>query len=95
MERIDLDTLPVWQRQQFMYTVTSATGLESSAPEVLRAVAELRLSLDNNVNLQELMRTIDAQCHVGHAKTQCKESKEPDMHAQGLQSPRDVAVRVF
>lgn len=95
MERLDLDTLPVWERQEFMHNVTSATGLESKTPEVLRAVDELRLSLDNNVNLQELMRTIDAQCQVGHAKTQCKESKEPDMHAQSLHSPRDVATSVF
>ena len=95
MERIDIPSLPVWQREQFMRNVAIATGMESTSQDILMVLEELRLSLDNNVNLQELMRTIDAQCHVGLAKLQPK-SRQPDLQeGQGMHSPRDVATRVF
>ena len=94
MERVDVANLPVWQRHQFVYNVQTVTHLDSLSPDVVRAQEELRLSLDNNVNLQELMRTIDAQCHVGHHRMQSK-AKQPGTETTALHSPRDVASRVF
>ena len=91
MERIDVANLPIWQRQQFMYNVASVTKLDNASPEVLQAVEDLRVSLDNNVNLRELMRTIDAQCQIGHAKLKST-AKKPEMATPGLQSPREVAT---
>eukprot|EP00934_Nitzschia_sp_Nitz4_P002071 Nitzschia sp. Nitz4//scaffold122_size67431//40989//41894//NITZ4_006087-RA/size67431-processed-gene-0.43-mRNA-1//-1//CDS//3329534409//2071//frame0 len=94
MERIDLDTLPEWQRQHFSYNIFNYCGLDSGAPDVVHAVEELRVSLNNNVNLQELMRTIDAQCHRGPAIT-CSRSKDTEMHSPEPISPREVNTESF
>jgi len=93
MERIDEATLPLWQRHQFLYNVASTTGLESTSWEVLHAAEDLRISLDNNVNLQELMRTIDAQCIRANQSPVAKTSK--DMEISGPDSPREVSAGVF
>lgn len=94
MERVDVTNLPIWQRHQFVYNVQTVTHLDSTSPEVVRAQEELRLSLDNNVNLQELMRTIDAQCHVSHQRMHSK-SRQMGTETTAMHSPRDVACRVF
>jgi hypothetical protein len=94
MERVDDANLPIWQRQQFLHNVQAVTHMDNTSPEVVRAQEELRQSLDNNVNLQELMRTIDAQCHVGHFRVESK-AKQPGMESPALHSPRDVACRDF
>jgi hypothetical protein len=98
MERIDEITLPFWQRQQFLYNVTTVTGLESTSWDVLRAVEDLRTSLDNNVNLRDLMRTIDAQCLQANSQMNAKGKEGQDgMHGvlNGPSSPRDVAADLY
>ena len=95
MERIDQSILPMWQREQFLSNISSCTGLDCFSSEVTHAIEELRLSLDNNVNLQELMRTIDAQCHHGQERTQAK-SKDSQMEIVSEPcSPRDVYTEDF
>jgi hypothetical protein len=91
MERIDTDTLSTWQRQQFMNNLSVIARLESASPDVLQAVEDLRVSLDNNVNLQELMRTIDAQCHRGLPAASSK-SKNSHMQVSEAHSPREVSA---
>jgi hypothetical protein len=92
MDRIDESTLPHSHRELFLKRLEGATSLESTSSEVCQAVADLSVSLDNNVNLQELMLTIDAQCLRGD---QAPPSKSKDVHMQESQpgSPRDVAVQ--
>jgi hypothetical protein len=93
MERVDGDTLPLWQRQQFLVNMASVTGLESTSPEIQDAVQDLRVSLEHNVNLHELMRTITAQCHLGHSTMRIKSNEEENSDEQisrGAYSPRDV-----
>ena len=92
MDRIDDVTLPRWQRDLFLRRLKASTGLDSTSSEVCQAVADLSVSLDNNINLQELMRTIDAQCLRGD---QVPQSKSKDIQTQDEQpcSPREVAVQ--
>lgn len=99
MERIDETTLPLWQRHQFLYNIASTTGLESTSWDVLHAAEDLRISLDNNVNLRDLMRTIDAQCLRANGQLPLKGGKQgedQDMQAlNGPGSPRDVSAGVY
>jgi len=91
MERVDESILPSWQRKLFLSNLSAYTGLTSTSPDVMQAMEELRVSLDNNVNLHELMRTIDAQCH----RTPClSSSKTMDSATRITQprSPREVVV---
>jgi Cyclin, N-terminal domain/Cyclin, C-terminal domain len=95
MEKIDESTLPVWQRHQFLYNVASTTGLNSTSWEVLHAAEDLRISLDNNVNLQDLMRTIDAQCLRANQVQSPTETKDCEMQPASPTSPRDVSAGVY
>mmetsp|Transcript_27249 Transcript_27249/g.60021 ORF Transcript_27249/g.60021 Transcript_27249/m.60021 type:complete len:314 (-) Transcript_27249:237-1178(-) len=96
MERIDEKTLPLWQKHQFLYNVASSTGLESTSWDVLHAAEDLRISLDNNVNLQDLMRTIDAQCiRANQTGSITKPPKDNVMEISGPDSPREVSAGVF
>jgi hypothetical protein len=95
MDRIDDSTLPLWQKHQFLYNVASATGLESTSWEVLHAAEDLRVSLDNNVNLQDLMRTIDAQCLRASSVHSPADSKDCEMQTTSPSSPRDVTAGVY
>lgn len=93
MERVDESTLPTWQRTQFLYNTCFYTGLDSSSSDVCQAINELRVSLDNNVNLQELMRTITAQCHK---EPSISAPKEVDIdEALSPHSPREVHTHTF
>ena len=94
MERIDERTLPYWQRQQFMYNVTAVTGMDGTSWDVLRALDDLRTSLDNNMNLKDLMRTIDAQCLQANAANQMN-GKGKDELLKGPSSPRDVVSGIY
>lgn len=96
MERIDEVSLPLWQRHLFLYNVSTTTGLESTSWNVLHAADDLRISLDNNVNLQDLMRTIDAQCaRANQSPTTESSSKDQEMEITGPDSPREVTTGVF
>lgn len=89
MERVDELVLPMWQRHQFISNIKTFTCLDAMSLEVSEAVRELRISLDNNVNLEDLMRTIDAQCHRNAPSVQHRE-KDTDMDVSQPHSPRDV-----
>lgn len=95
MERIDDVTLPLWQRHQFLYNVATITGLESTSWDVLHAAEDLSISLDNNVNLQDLMQTIDAQCLRANQFPTAKTAKDHEMQTSGPGSPRDVSAGVY
>lgn len=91
MERVDETTLPAWQRNQFLSNLCAYTCLDYTSSEILQAMDELRVSLDNNVNLHELMRTIDAQCHRGPCPSSSK-TMDATMQITQPRSPREVNV---
>ena len=93
MERVEESTLPTWQRNQFMYNLCFYTGLDSGSADVCRAIDELRVSLDNNVNLEELMRTINAQCNRGPCLSISKEMDSDEVSSP--HSPREVHIHNF
>ena len=94
MQRIEENILPTWQRNQFIYNMNVFSGMDSTSCQVMQAVDELRVSLDNNVNLQELMRTINAQCHRGSSVVSSK-VMDTEMHSPQPCSPREVQTNDF
>jgi len=90
MERIDALTLSVHEREHFMRSVRECTGLESMSEIVLRAVRDLRKSLEHNVNLEDLLQTIDAHCQ-SEQLLQSQSMVATSKGARGTDSPRDVA----
>ena len=64
MEKIDSNTLPEWQRQQIFQTMSIAANLDYQSPSVVDVTDRLKISLEKNVSLICLMKTIDAQCRA-------------------------------
>lgn len=91
IERIDSTIFPREQSDRFLELVSSSTGIDYYGEEVTRAAADLRASLENNVNLQDLMCTIDAQCHKVSGGLMQKLPADVEMYEVGLHSPRDVS----
>jgi hypothetical protein len=89
MERIDDTLLPVWQRQEFFLIMKQAAQLERTSPEVVEIMQQLKRSLEKNVSLQELMKTIDAQCLDSYGKSRVDSYNGPGQFS-GSHSPRDV-----
>lgn len=91
IERIDSATLPYWQRQEIFELMSSVAGLSHNSESVVDAVAQLHLSLERNISLQELMNTIDAQCQDGYSRLRSNRgtSSKQDLN----HSPRDVLQR--
>jgi Cyclin, N-terminal domain/Cyclin, C-terminal domain len=104
MDKIDPITLPIWQRQQICECMLTAAKLDHQSPQVIETVNRLKFSLEKNVSLQSLMRTIDAQCRAGGyyqatpAVNESVSSVEPFRNQvntavhTNLNSPRDVFV---
>ena len=69
MERVDEALLPVWQRQEFFSIMEQAADMDRRSPQVLEIMHQLQRSLEKNVSLQELMKTIDAQCLDNYGQT--------------------------
>lgn len=92
IERFDEATLPMQLRLEIQSAMAQFGGLESTSPLLLQAISELQLSLEKNMSLQELMATIDAQCHEGYNKMQ---SNDYTMMTNSgmMNSPRDVTGR--
>lgn len=91
IERIDGATLPYWQRQQIFELMSTVAGMRHDSKAVVDAVAQLHMSLERNISLQELMNTIDAQCQDGYSRLRSSRGlsgKQDLMH-----SPRDVLQR--
>ncbi len=65
MDKIDAITLPSWQRQQIYDCMSTGAKLDHQSPQVVETVNRLKASLEKNVSLQSLMRTIDSQCRAG------------------------------
>jgi len=91
IERIDSTTLPYWQRHQIFDLMSSIAGLKNTSDLVASAVAQLHLSLERNISLQELMNTIDAQCQDGYSRLRSNRghSSKQDL----MDSPRDVILQ--
>ena len=85
MQRLDLATLPMWQRQQIFTVMAKSARVDVSSPAVMEAVAQLQSSLEKNISLKELMDTIDAQRHVGYGNVRVN-----DYEHGAMSSPRDV-----
>ena len=62
MDKIDPNTLPEWQRRQIFETMLTAANMDHQSPSVVDVTDRLKVSLEKNVSLQCLMKTIDAQC---------------------------------
>jgi hypothetical protein len=94
MDRVE-SGLSSWERQEIMSRLQGIAGLYTNSPEVVQVLAELKQSLDNNMNLQELIKTIGAQCHDGYTKLQQSREHAPANPVGQPSSPRDVADRKF
>lgn len=92
MERIDEFELPAQQRQEIFDAMKQMAKLDHSSPQVIEAVRELRSSLEKNVSIQDLIDSIDAQCHDGAHKMKRQRSKMERRDSGFSQSPRDVVV---
>lgn len=92
IERIDGETLPFWQRQQIFDLMSSIAGLHHNSESVVDAVAQLHMSLERNISLQELMNTIDAQCQDGYSRLRSSREQLPSKQDL-MHSPRDVLQR--
>jgi len=91
MERIDNVKLPICQRQYLFNQMRTVANLDRTSQEVVHAMEELQFALEKNISLQELMHTIDAQCHDGYNKMRCNEYSQ--CRHTPILSPRDVTTR--
>ncbi|GKY99069.1 hypothetical protein MPSEU_000862600 [Mayamaea pseudoterrestris] len=88
MERIDVNALTMWQRHEIFASMFRYAGLDHSSLQVLEAIHHLRLSIEKNVSLNELIDSIDAQCCRNHSgKLLTYNGVDSCMN-----SPRDVAA---
>ena len=104
MDKIDSTTLPPCHRQEVYECMSTAANLDHHSPQVVEAVNRLKASLEKNVSLQSLMRTIDSQCRVGgyyqpssvsisdSATTVDSFRDQTNTVNTNLNSPRDVFV---
>ena len=92
MERIDEIELPSEQRHEIFDMMKQMAKLDNLSAQVTEAVQELHNSLDKNVCIQDLMDSIDAQCHDGLHKTKNQQSKLGRRDSGFSQSPKDVVV---
>jgi hypothetical protein len=93
MDRIDESMLPIWQRQEIFRTMAHAVQLDAASPLMVEVTKKLEQSLEKNVCLQDLMKTIDAQCHETYSKIPTDYSSARTTPIQGMNSPRDVIGR--
>jgi hypothetical protein len=89
MDRIDEVMLPMWQRKEIFHVLSHVAKLDLSSPDILEIVEHLQHSLEKNVSLQELMKTIDAQCHDSYTKMRSNDYNQ-QIRSSGEHSPRDV-----
>lgn len=92
MERFDEFSLPLQQRHDILNAISMA-GMDCCSTEVTGAVNDLRLALEKNVSLQELMNSIDAQCHTGYVKIRNVSDFGTPVVGASMGSPRDVTGR--
>ena len=89
MERVDDTMLPIWQRQEFFQVMHETARMDRASAEVIEIMQQLKRSLEKNVSLQELMKTIDAQCLDSYGKTKT-DNYNGQSPCSGSNSPRDV-----
>lgn len=95
IEKIDEVTLPSSQRQQIFQIMSVAAKLDRQSPQVIEATERLQASLVKNVSLNDLMKTIDAQCQAEGYSKSATAVDGADKYSQtsptpSLHSPRDV-----
>jgi hypothetical protein len=96
MERIDISVLSISERKEFQENVRSVVGIDaSSTHDMASTIEELRATLDSNVNLHELMRTIDAQCSLGLSRPLEQGADGLGSKTEGPHSPREVSSQLY
>jgi hypothetical protein len=101
MERIGEAALPSWQRHDILARVTSVLDEDVvvGSPMMKEIYDLLQASLQKNVNLEHLLKTIEVQCGVAPTDTRCHNSKAVLRESEYYQndpsgvrhhSPRDV-----
>lgn len=88
MDRIDERTLSERERLDIFQDMTRIAKLDHTSPQVATVVAQLRISLEKNVSLQELMESIGAQCCGRNVKMRGLDNYSATV--AGIHSPRDV-----
>jgi hypothetical protein len=88
MERIDLHTLPQWQRHEVFGIMLRFAKMDCRSAVVQDAMYHLHLALEKNVSLDELMSTIGAQCPDGY--NLLRPAEYPKGRGSCTNSPRDV-----
>ena len=84
MDGIDDSSLPFWQRQQVYHRVGSFSGLDRYQSEARKVILRLRSAFEKNVDIDQLMSTIDPSCRVRRV-TSLKQMSE------GGDSPKEVS----
>ncbi|KAI2511465.1 hypothetical protein MHU86_2901 [Fragilaria crotonensis] len=64
MDGIDDTSLPFWQRQQVYDRIDATASVMHSQPEVKKLISRLRAAFEKNVDVHQLMTTIDPSCRV-------------------------------
>lgn len=91
MERIDTDLLPHWQRQQLLHVMATVAQMDSGSMDVTQAVRDVHISLEKNMSIDDLIRTISAHCQVGFRDAHANVKNETRLCEVGG-SPRDVRM---
>lgn len=87
--RIDEEVLSICQRQEIINTISNTAGLSMISTQMSAIIEELNASLEKNTSLQDLIRTIDIQCHSHLQKSRLSETNLLEV-CQSMRSPRDV-----
>lgn len=85
MDGIDDCSLPIWQREQIYCRMANLATLSNVSTDMMRLTAVLMSSFEKNVDIKDLMKTIDPTCRPGYQGKSRRQLRESD----GT-SPKDV-----
>jgi len=81
IDGIDKSTLPDWQRQLILSRMNDIAKMSYSDSDVQIVTRKLRTSFEKNVDLKNLMSTIDPNCQVAN---ESKQRSEEDGSPKGV-----------
>jgi Cyclin, N-terminal domain/Cyclin, C-terminal domain len=84
MDGIDDSSLPLWQREQVYYSIDATASVRHSQLEVKKLISKLRAAFEKNVDVNQLMTTIDPSCRV-------RRSVLSKTMSEGGDSPKEVS----
>lgn len=84
MDGIDDSSLPLWQRQQVYLRIDATASVKHCAPEIQNLISKLRAAFEKNVDIRQLMTTIDPSCRVRY-------DTSPKSMSEGGDSPKEVS----